>query len=149
MDMSDYQTDASSFDTTSAGTPTKISLRLLRNGNVSVDWSELPRSGKVRHCIIHYKSLNNNRVRARGWSRSPRHSLSAHVEPHDSRLCEGTQRLSEEDSSRTFVRSACVRRRQRRSNHRFERTRSDSDDSSRGHSTVVCDVSANRWTRRR
>jgi hypothetical protein len=42
---------------------TKISLKLLPNGYISVDWSDLPKHRNIRQCVIHWKSLNNNQVK--------------------------------------------------------------------------------------
>ena len=53
-------TDSALFD--SKITPAKISLKLLSNGHISVDWSDLPKHRNARQCVIHYKSLNTNRV---------------------------------------------------------------------------------------
>lgn len=41
---------------------TKISVKLLPNGYLFVDWSDLPKYRKTRQYVIHYKSLNTNRV---------------------------------------------------------------------------------------
>ena len=49
--------------TTSAITPAKISLELLPNGHIQVDWKDLPKYQNVRQYVIHYKSLNTNQVR--------------------------------------------------------------------------------------
>ena len=40
----------------------KVFLQLLPNGHIFVDWSNLPKHRKIRQCVIHYKTLNNNRV---------------------------------------------------------------------------------------
>lgn len=40
----------------------KIHLKLISNGNIFVDWSQLPRHQNARQCVIHYKSLNTNEV---------------------------------------------------------------------------------------
>jgi hypothetical protein len=43
--------------------PTKISLKLLSNGHIFVDWKDLPKHRNIRQCVIHYKSLNTNQVK--------------------------------------------------------------------------------------
>ena len=45
----------------------KISLQLLPNGHIFVDWNDLPKHRKIRQCVIHYKSLNNNRVNRKSF----------------------------------------------------------------------------------
>ncbi|CAF1008246.1 unnamed protein product [Adineta steineri] len=62
--MSEHESDASSFDTTNSSTQTNIFLKLSPNGHIFADWSDLPRHPTVRQCVIHYKSLNNNRSHA-------------------------------------------------------------------------------------
>ena len=56
--MSDQESDVSLSQANS-----KISLKLLPNGHIFVDWSDLPKHQNSRQCVLHYKSLNNNRVK--------------------------------------------------------------------------------------
>ena len=42
---------------------TKISLNLLANGHIFIDWNDLPTHQNIREYVVHYKSLNNNRVK--------------------------------------------------------------------------------------
>jgi hypothetical protein len=62
--MSDQESDvALSHLTNSKLQQTKIFLELLPNGHIFVDWSDLPIHRNSRQCVLHYKSLNNNRVK--------------------------------------------------------------------------------------
>jgi hypothetical protein len=62
--MSEQESDVlASHSINSKLQQTKISLKLLPNGHIFVDWSDLPKHRTFRQCIIHYKSLNNNRVK--------------------------------------------------------------------------------------
>lgn len=55
--------DISLFHTThSKLTPKKISGELLPSGHIYVNWNQLGKHGNVRRYVIHYKSLNSNRV---------------------------------------------------------------------------------------
>ncbi len=62
-DMSEQEADAFLFDSITSNIRPKIFLKLSPNGHIFVDWSHLPRHENVRQCVIHYKSLNNNRVK--------------------------------------------------------------------------------------
>lgn len=55
--------DISLFHTThSKLTPRKITGELLPSGHIYVNWNRLVTHGNVRRYVIHYKSLNSNRV---------------------------------------------------------------------------------------
>ena len=55
--------DISLFHTThSKLTPKKISGELLPTGHIYINWNQLGKHGNVRRYVIHYKSLNSNRV---------------------------------------------------------------------------------------
>jgi hypothetical protein len=62
--MSEHESDVVLFHSTKSKIiPPKISLKLLSNGHISVDWSDLPKHRNIRQCVIHYKSLNTNQVK--------------------------------------------------------------------------------------
>ncbi len=41
----------------------EIVVKPLLNGHIHVDWSNLPKHRNIRQYVIHYKSLNTNKVR--------------------------------------------------------------------------------------
>lgn len=55
--------DVALFHATHSKLPArKISGELLSTGHVKVDWSQLPKHDNTRRYVIHWKSLNSNRV---------------------------------------------------------------------------------------
>ncbi|UJR22537.1 hypothetical protein I4U23_025586 [Adineta vaga] len=79
--MLEYQSDASSFDTTNTNTQPKINLKLSAHGNIFADWSQLARPDNVRDCIIHYKSLNTNESHTIRVSRKKQNSYLKKIQP--------------------------------------------------------------------
>jgi len=62
--MSEHEPDIELFHSTNSKIlRTKIFLKLLSNGHIFVDWSDLPKHRKIQRYVIHYKSLNNNQVK--------------------------------------------------------------------------------------
>ncbi len=62
--MSEQESDVPLFHSTNSKIlRTKIFLELLPNGHIFVDWKDLPKHQNIRQCVIHYKSLNTNRVK--------------------------------------------------------------------------------------
>jgi hypothetical protein len=57
--MSEQESNNSLFYTANS----QIILKLLPNGYIHVDLSTLPKQRNARQYVIHYKSLNTNRVR--------------------------------------------------------------------------------------
>lgn len=40
-----------------------LALKLVANGAIEVDWTEMPRHPSCHRYIIHYRSLNNKQVK--------------------------------------------------------------------------------------
>ena len=55
--------DIALFHSTQSKLPArKIHGELLSTGHIRVDWSELPKHANTRRYVMHWKSLNSNRV---------------------------------------------------------------------------------------
>ncbi|CAF1289625.1 unnamed protein product [Rotaria sordida] len=83
--MSEHESDVVLFHSTNPNIQTKIYrtkifLKLLSNGHIFVDWSDLPKHKNTRQCVIHYKSLNNNRSHAIRVSRQKRNVILEKIE---------------------------------------------------------------------
>jgi hypothetical protein len=57
--MSEHDSYNSLFHTANS----EIVLKPLPKGHIHVDWSNLPKHRNIRQYVIHYKSLNTNKVR--------------------------------------------------------------------------------------
>ncbi|CAF1177385.1 unnamed protein product [Adineta ricciae] len=79
--MSEFQSDVSSYETTSSNLPAPIDVELSSQGNIFVDWNQLARPANVRHCIIHYRSLNNNQSHTIRVSRKKQNSYLRKTQP--------------------------------------------------------------------
>ncbi|CAF4381065.1 unnamed protein product [Rotaria sp. Silwood2] len=83
--MSEHESDVLLFHSINSNIQTKIHqtkifLKLLSNGHISVDWNDLPKHRNTRQCVIHYKSLNNNRSHAIRVSRQKRNVILEKIE---------------------------------------------------------------------
>ncbi|CAF1448107.1 unnamed protein product [Rotaria sp. Silwood1] len=108
--MSEHQSDVLLFHSINSNIQTKIHrtkifLKLLSNGHIFVDWSDLPKHKTTRQYVIHYKSLNNNQSYAIRVSRNKRNVVLEKIESghlYEVHVC------TVDESNRILTSSECV-----------------------------------------